>query len=44
MKLTVAHIVNKSLTFMQPKGTLLCSQVPTNEPYPKSYVSTPHHH
>jgi hypothetical protein len=41
-KLIIAQTVKKFTTFMEPEGSLPCSQQPTNEPYPEPDASSPH--
>jgi hypothetical protein len=41
-KLIVIQLLKKLLTFMEPKGSLLCSQQPATDPCPEPDASSTH--
>jgi hypothetical protein len=43
-KLAVVQLVKKRTPFMQPEGSLPCSQDPATDPYPMPLESSPHSH
>lgn len=40
-KLIISHLVNNSLTFMEPEGSLRCQKESNTEPYIETHRSSP---